>query len=99
MGERKKNWSTIREETKLNFLLQTKNSKKNLLAVKKKLSPEQKIYSFFEMHGQTIFFLLRKNGKKTAIKKLNFCLNSDFFRSCFLKSKMKKKNCKPQNHH
>jgi len=77
--ERKKNWSTIREETKIEFFITNKKFNNELLAVKKKLSPEQKIYSFFEMHGQTIFFLLRKNGKKIRHKKLNFCLNSDFF--------------------
>jgi len=49
------------------------------------------------MHGQTIFFSFAQEWKKkSAIKKLNFCLNSDFFRSCFLKSKMKKKIVNPK---
>ena len=62
--ERKKNWSTIREETKIEFFITNKKFNNKLLAVKKKLSPEQKIYSFFEMHGQTIFFSFAQEWKK-----------------------------------
>jgi len=71
IGEKEKLVNNSRGNQNWIFYYKQKIQKK-LLAVKKKLSPEQKIYSFFEMHGQTIFFLLRKNGKKIRHKKTEF---------------------------
>ena len=55
IGEKEKLVNNSRGNQNWIFYYKQKIQKK-LLAVKKKLSPEQKIYSFFEMHGQTIFF-------------------------------------------
>merc|ERR1712062_739385 len=99
IGEKEKIGQQFERKPKLNFLLQTKNSKKIISSEKKNYPLNKKYTHFLRCMDKPFFFLCARMEKKSAIKKLNFCLNSDFFRSCFLKSKMKKKNCKPQNHH
>jgi len=97
--ERKKNWSTIREETKIEFFITNKKFNNELLAVKKNYPLNKKYTHFLRCMDKPFFFsfaLCARMEKKSAIKKLNFCLNSDFFRSCFLKSKMKKKIVNPK---
>jgi len=62
---------------KLNFFYYKQKIQLKIISSKKKnYSPEQKIYSFFEMHGQTYFFAfcarMEKKKKKIRHKKTEF---------------------------